>query len=48
MYIHENKIPIENYDLVKNFPKEILSDLDLELCKSNLSRNCILYFENLD
>ena len=48
MYIHENKIPIENYDLVKNFPKEILSDLDLELCKSNLSRNCILYVENLD
>ena len=46
--IHENKIQIQNYNLVKNFPKEILSDLDVELDKTNLTRNFILYIENID
>ena len=48
IYIHENNIKIQNYDLVTNFPKEILSDLELELSNTKLSKNCILYIENLD
>ena len=43
-----NNIKIQNYDLVTNFPKEILSDLELELSNTKLSKNCILYIENLD
>ena len=48
IYIYENNIKIQNYDLVTNFPKEILSELEMQLLDTNLSKNCILYIENLD
>ena len=48
IYIYENNIKIQNYDLVTNFPKEMLSDLEMKLSDTKLSKNCILYIENLD